>query len=179
MQKTKNDQQVKRMLAGLGLSVVAGVITFAIFIISSFVFTTASLSAFQSAYLSLSFVTAILYVVFSAKSLRYSILREMLRLGRNILVSAVGGFLFTIATQTYYGVNLFTGMDCQPFQNTEGLVVCPHHAFLQGFYFLMTHILPLWSVVAFVSVSVFSLAYARRKQGSKPLIVAPPAAKTF
>lgn len=157
------------MLASLVLSIVAGVIAFAILILSSFVFINATFCAVQSAYLDLSFVTTILYVIFSVKSLRYNISEAMRKLGRNILVAVLGGFLFTIATQAYYGVNLFTGMDCQPFhQDTVGLAVCPHHAFWQGFYFLMTHILPLWSFVALVVVSVFSLDYARRQRNALP-----------
>ena len=165
-------REERTMLVSFGISIVVGIITCGILILSSLVFTNVSFNAFQSAILGLSFATAIFYVILSVGWLKCSASVTVLRLGKNILVAVVGGFLFTIATETYYGVNLFTGMDCQPFRQYlagEGMPVCPHHAFWQGFYFLTTRVLPLWSFVALVVVCVFTFDYARRQRSSQRL----------
>ena len=150
MQKTPFGQQVSRILPSLGLSIIAGVI--AAFVINIFLATfgffngSVSESAIQSVIFGWAFVTAILYAVFSVRSFRYSIWGAMLRLGRNILVALIAGFLFTIVTSASYSNILF-------FDNMS---------------FLMNHILPLWFFVALVVVSVFSLDYARRQRSALP-----------
>src|SRR5450759_42581 len=94
-------------------------------------------------------LSAILYVSLSVRSFTYGVRGAVVRVTRNAAMALLAGFLFTIATSSYY-----TGEGVNVFYTRFGV--------WSQFQTLMTGVLPLWSCVAFLIVSVFSLDYTRR-----------------
>ena len=90
---------------------------------------------------------AIFYAVSSRASDRGSFNGMFLRLARNILVALLGGFTFTTATSSSYGSVLFSlsGMD-----------------FWMYMQFLLMGPLLLWTCIAFLITTIFSLHYSGR-----------------
>lgn len=91
---------------------------------------------------------AITYLVISTRSLGCEIKGALLRLGRNFLVALLGGFIFTLATSSFYSNE-------------------PFYDFWAYMRFLMTGILVLWFSVAFVVVCAFNVYYSRRERVDK------------
>ncbi len=145
-------QKAKRGLQSLGVSIgVAVAVLLAALYSLQWMF--GFVNSIQLVLLGCASLAAILYVPFSIRSFAYSVRGAALRVTRNTLVALLAGFLFTIATSSYYSserVNVFY----------------TRFEFWSQFQTLMTGVLPLWSCVAFLIVSVFSFDYARRTSGA-------------
>lgn len=147
MQKAKDKEQLTRILVSLGLSIVAGVIAgFAMInFLEIFGLINDGEGVIRGVIFSWAIVTAILYVVLSVRSLKQGEWGITVRLGRNIVVAVLGGFLFTIATGNSYS----------------------NVAFYNNLSFLTSHIFPIWFFVAFVITSVFTFDYSWRQRSSQ------------
>ncbi|MDG6907690.1 MAG: hypothetical protein JRN20_18105 [Nitrososphaerota archaeon] len=94
-------------------------------------------------------LAAIAYFMISTKLFGADTKETLLRLGRNLLVALLGGFIFTLATSSFYGDVLFS------LSGSE---------FWNYFEFLMTGILLLWFSIAYIIANAFNICYSKRDQ---------------
>jgi hypothetical protein len=162
VQKNPDPNNRKRILFSLATSIIIGfasALALAFFLFSAGIINQEEINIQMVTFAWMGF-TAILYSVFSLRLLRFSVPTLASKLVRNIGIAVAIGFLSTILTSWDYGsqLNLFLS------SNTS-----------EYFYFLMSHILPMWIFAAFVTVSVFSFDYTWRMHSPEAPITAEPA----
>jgi hypothetical protein len=144
--------RVGRALQSLGLSVGAGfVVLLGALFSTQWIFGVANNAVFVL--FGYAVVAAILYTRFLMRSFNYDASVVTIKVARNAGIALLAAFLFTIATASYYGVNILSRSGSWfNFQN------------------LMTGPFSLWAPVAFLIVTVFSFNYSRRRVRSPDLI---------
>lgn len=142
------NKQASRIEASLGVSFATGVVA-VLGTLYGLQFAYGEVNDFIGIIPGLAAAAAIAYFVIFTKSFGSSIKGALLRLGRNLLVALLGGFVFTLATSSFYGNALFS------LSGSE---------FWNYLHFLTTGILLLWFSVALIVTSAFNIYYSQSQR---------------
>jgi hypothetical protein len=94
-------------------------------------------------------LAAILFVGFSVRSFKCTSSRAAAKAARNVIVGLLAGFLFTVATSSYYDASLLSKVGSPIWwDNFQQVMMAPFW---------------IWASVAFLAVTIFSFDYSRRR----------------